>query len=175
MTTLTEKAAKFAIEKHKNQKRKLSGICYAFHPGTVAWLLTVFKESTNRDKLVAALLLHDTIEDCDVSFSEIEREFGTNIASIVMELTNDKTITDKDEQKERMIQKLLTMSNYGLACKLCDILHNLSDVDGARSKFGKQFIKKTTIYIDALESGRKLTASQKRIVDEIKKMLLSYK
>lgn len=173
MDNIVERASRFAISKHSGQKRKVSKIPYAFHPGTVAWLLTVFKESKNKEMLIAVMLLHDTVEDCGVTYHELEREFGSNVAAIVMELTNEKGNFTREEQIDMMIWKLKTMSTYALTCKMCDFLHNLSDVD-PNTAFGKKFIEKITIYMNSLIE-REITGSQLKLLIEIQKMLDSYK
>lgn len=167
---IIEKARIFCIEKHKGQTRKLSGLPYVNHVGSVAWLITVFKESKNMDILVASALLHDTVEDCDCTIEEIRTEFGDMVASIVEELTNDKTIEEYDSRLGYLVGKLLTISNYALAIKLCDILHNLSDCEGD-AKFRKSFKKKYRPVIENVERYRTLTGSQAKILIEIKKYL----
>lgn len=73
------KALQFARKAHKGQKQ-VSGKPYVNHPIAVASLL----KKWNQDKeVIAAGLLHDVVEDCDVSLKQIEREFGKRVAKLV--------------------------------------------------------------------------------------------
>ena len=96
-------AASFAAKKHKDQKRKGSdGEPYINHPIEVANLLTNVGGVNDPDMIIAALL-HDTVEDCGVSFEEIEEKFGTVVADYVRELTDDKSLP-KAERKQLQIE-----------------------------------------------------------------------
>lgn len=95
-----QKALSFATEKHGQQKRKNSGDPYVNHCIRVS--ATVKQYSTDEDLAVRAIclefcpakfeaaLLHDTLEDTDITYDELKREFGARVADIVMALTNDK-------------------------------------------------------------------------------------
>ena len=74
-----DKAYKYAYEKHFGQKR-LTGEAYIIHPLNVAYILT--RISADYETLSAALL-HDVVEDCNVSVKDIEETFSHNIAVLV--------------------------------------------------------------------------------------------
>jgi (p)ppGpp synthase/HD superfamily hydrolase len=174
MEDIVLKAKLFSTLKHTGQSRKVTKMPYIIHPAMVVWLVQTFKKSKNIDMLLASAYLHDVVEDCGVTIEEIQKEFGVAIASIVQELTNDPMIHEKAERLVYMEGKLLTMSNYALVIKLCDILHNLSDVGDASKKdkkFKEQFYNKVRVITTTLEKHRKLTDTQSRILDEIKLML----
>jgi (p)ppGpp synthase/HD superfamily hydrolase len=162
---LVKKATQFSMDAHNGQFRKESGLPYIVHPALVAWLVFGFKRSKNLDALIAAALLHDTIEDCEVSADTIDSEFGPLVSSLVVELTNDKTVTGTEEKYAHMTAKILTMSSYALTIKLCDFLANLSDC--GESAFGVQFRKKIRVFVTILEKNRLLTPTQKKILVEI--------
>ena len=77
--------------------------------------------------VLAAALLHDTVEDTDTSPSEIEDLFGPRIASIVAEVTDDKTLP-KAERKRLQILSAPTKSYEAKQCKLADKICNLRDL-----------------------------------------------
>ncbi len=130
------KAFEFAELKHKDQFR-LSGEAYIIHPLTVA----KYAVQIGLDQVsVISALLHDTVEDCGVEISEIEKLFGIDVAYIVDGLTNIKNLTDKEVAGEidnfrKMILKASDDIRIVLI-KLCDKLHNLYTI--AAFDFEKQ-------------------------------------
>ncbi len=120
-------AASFAAKKHKDQKRKGSdGEPYINHPIEVASLLTNVGQVDDTDMIVAALL-HDTVEDCDVTFEEIAEKFGTTVADYVRELTDDKSLP-KAERKRLQIEHAPHLSRGAKQIKLADKISNIRDV-----------------------------------------------
>ena len=120
-------AASFSARKHKDQKRKGSdGEPYVNHPIEVADLLVSVGKIEDTDMVVAALL-HDTVEDCDVSFEEIEEKFGSVVASYVRELTDDKSLP-KAERKRLQIEHAPHLSEGAKPIKLADKISNIRDV-----------------------------------------------
>lgn len=158
---LVLKAIEFAINKHEGQFRKVSGEPYVVHPIATSYLLLKYKTSKHQEELITALVLHDTLEDTDTNFIEIATEFTPLVASIVLELTSDENEIAKVGKNEYLKRKLCGISNYALICKLLDRLNNISD-------FPKQsYIKDTIELMHHLIKNRKLTKTQKNIVDDI--------
>ena len=94
-----EKAYNYAVEKHAPQSRK-SGEPYVNHVINVAVILAKLQVSPN---VIAAGLLHDVVEDSDVSTQELERMFNSDVSSIVEAVTklgNLPKITEEDYQAE---------------------------------------------------------------------------
>lgn len=83
MTTI--RAANFAAIAHRSQMRKDGSTPYINHPIGVAAILTEQGQITDTD-VIAAALLHDTVEDCDVSFADIEAQFGPKIWLVIEDL-----------------------------------------------------------------------------------------
>lgn len=84
------RALEFMINAHSGQFRKFSGEEYAWHPVGVAKIVRNLKSSKNKDKICIAALLHDTVEDTDVTLCDIQNHFGEMVSSIVYELTSDE-------------------------------------------------------------------------------------
>src|SRR5436309_13193438 len=83
-------AAQFAAEKHAEQKRKgVSGEPYINHLIEVAGLIAHSSGSADANLIMAALL-HDTVEDTGTTAEELEAKFGHDVASLVLEVTDDK-------------------------------------------------------------------------------------
>ncbi len=99
--TAIVKAAQFAAEKHKNQRRKDADASpYINHPLALASVLAVEGGIENPDVICAALL-HDTIEDTKTSAEELEAIFGGKVTGIVLEVTDNKNRTRRCVRKSR--------------------------------------------------------------------------
>lgn len=117
------RAYEFAAEKHRNQRRKnREQTPYINHPIRVANLLRVHGV-TDRNVLAAALL-HDTVEDTDATLEDISIVFGRHVASIVNEVTDDKSLP-KHERKLLQIEHAPGKSTEAKLVKLADKLDNL--------------------------------------------------
>ena len=121
------RAASFAAVKHKDQKRKGDDAQpYINHPLEVANLLVNVGKVDDPEVIVAALL-HDTVEDCDVSFDEIEERFGARVAGFVREVTDDKSLP-KAERKRLQVEHAPHLSHGAKQIKLADKISNIRDV-----------------------------------------------
>lgn len=117
-------ALEFASIKHENQKRKNAiKSPYINHPINVCRILTDAGVS-NVDVLCAGVL-HDTLEDTETTFEELANLFGENVASIVNECTDDKSL-DKVSRKKLQVIHAQTISNDAKLVKLADKYSNLS-------------------------------------------------
>jgi GTP diphosphokinase / guanosine-3',5'-bis(diphosphate) 3'-diphosphatase len=121
------KAMDFAAWKHRNQRRKDAHASpYINHPIALANLLC--NEAGIHDPVViCAALLHDTIEDTETTPEELEQAFGKAIASVVMEVTDDKNLP-KAERKRLQIVNAPTASRRARLVKLADKICNLRDI-----------------------------------------------
>jgi guanosine-3',5'-bis(diphosphate) 3'-pyrophosphohydrolase len=128
--TLVLRATSFAARKHRNQRRKGEEASpYINHPIAVATILA--DEAGVDDPLVlAAALLHDTVEDTDTTLEELEDAFGPQIAAIVAEMTDDKTLP-KAERKRLQIEHAPLLSAQAKLVKLADKIANLRDMNAA--------------------------------------------
>jgi guanosine-3',5'-bis(diphosphate) 3'-pyrophosphohydrolase len=121
------KAAQFAAEKHKNQRRKdIDASPYINHPLALASVLAVEGGVENPDVICAAML-HDTIEDTDTTAMELEAIFGDKVTSIVLEVTDDKSL-DKAVRKEEQVRHAPLISPEAKLVKLADKICNLRDI-----------------------------------------------
>ena len=121
------RAIEFAAEKHKKQKRKGKGQTpYINHPIQVAHLLAEYGEESNTDLLMAAIL-HDTIEDTTTTEEELIQCFGTHVAKIVLEVTDDKTLPLK-ERKRLQVVHTPDKSKAAKLLKIADKTCNVKDI-----------------------------------------------
>lgn len=123
---LIKKAYEYAADKHFGQKR-ITGDDYIQHPLNVALILT---ETSSDAKAICAALLHDTIEDSDSTYEEIEGLFGTEVASLVDGVTKINkikfsSVTEQMAENQRKILVGLANDVRVIIIKLADRLHNM--------------------------------------------------
>ena len=120
-------AIAFAAHKHRDQRRKdTAATPYINHPIALANVLANEAHIDDETILIAAIL-HDTIEDTDTTEAELVAAFGAEIASIVIEVTDDKLLP-KDERKRLQVVNAGTLSRQARIVKLADKICNLRDI-----------------------------------------------
>jgi len=142
-----KKAIEFAVKYHCMQQRE-SGAPYYSHPLEVAEIIAEMRLDT--DSIVTAIL-HDTIEDTDLTLEEIEQNFGKDVAKLVdsvTKLTKIKFHEDNVRQAENFRKLLIALSDdiRVLLIKLADRLHNMRTID-----FISNQEKKKRIALETLE------------------------
>ena len=121
------KAARFAAYKHRNQRRKdEERTPYINHPISVAKIISEIGKIEDPEVLAAALL-HDTLEDTDTTEDELIDKFGERVCSLVQEVTDDKTLP-KLERKQRQIDHAKEISGDAAIIKLGDKIANITDI-----------------------------------------------
>ncbi len=145
------RAQKFAGEKHKNQKRK-DGVTpfYDHLEGVVNRLKNLGISNQN---VLSAAWLHDTIEDSDTTFEEINEIFGNTISVLVLSLTKDSNLSRKDRELQ-YIQQLKNSTIETKIIKFCDISANLKDITNApisKTQKNKQ-VKKLFRYLRVIKN-----------------------
>ena len=137
-TQQLQEALDFSIEAHKEQFRK-SGEPYIIHPILVASIVATL---TNDESMAIAALLHDVVEDTEISIEEIEEKFGRDVAHLVSGMTKIDVIRDSElvpsNSDEKLVVSALSFRKMLLASiedvrvlvvKLCDRLHNMLTLD----------------------------------------------
>ena len=121
------RAIDFAAHKHRDQRRKgREAAPYINHPIGVADTIARVGRVTDLVTLIAAVL-HDTVEDTDTSFAEIEREFGPEVRGVVAEVTDDKTLP-KGERKRLQVVNAPGASRKAKLVRLADKIMNVGDI-----------------------------------------------
>jgi GTP diphosphokinase / guanosine-3',5'-bis(diphosphate) 3'-diphosphatase len=151
---LLNRAYVYAMQAHGHQKRA-SGDPFFSHPLEVAAILTELKLD---DATIAAALLHDVIEDTDVTRAEIDQKFGKEIGALVDGLTKIKRldlVTKKAEQAENFRKLLVAISSdiRVLLIKLADRLHNMRTL-GHMKPESRRRVSEETLEIYAPLAGR---------------------
>ena len=124
------KAIRFSAEKHSEQRRKDSKASpYINHPIQVAE--TLWSVGDVRDvNLLMAAVLHDTIEDTDTTAEEIRNLFGEDVLSLVLEVTDDKSLP-KQTRKQLQVEHAPHKSPRAKLLKLSDKINNVHDIVGS--------------------------------------------
>lgn len=146
---LVRTAFEMAAEAHQTMRRK-SGEPYILHPLAVAQICVEEIGLGVRSTICA--LLHDTVEDTDVTLEDVEREFGSEIARIIDGLTKIANVVDTNssQQAENFKKILLTLTDDPrvILIKLSDRLHNMRTLDSMKPE--KQLkISSETVYVYA--------------------------
>jgi (p)ppGpp synthase/HD superfamily hydrolase len=122
---LIEKALQAAAEAHEGQYRKNTKVPYIAHPAAVGFIL---QKAGYNDELVAAGILHDTVEDTELTLEDIEQTFGTKVANIVAGCSEPDKSLSWEERKEHTIQYLKTASEEIRVVACADKLHNVRSI-----------------------------------------------
>ncbi|MEE1943510.1 bifunctional (p)ppGpp synthetase/guanosine-3',5'-bis(diphosphate) 3'-pyrophosphohydrolase [Pedobacter sp. KR3-3] len=124
------KAFEMALDSHKDMRRK-SGEPYIYHPIAVAQIAA--EEIGLGTTSIVCALLHDVVEDTDITLDDIEREFGKKTAKIIDGLTKISGVFDYNSslQAENFRKMLLTLADdvRVILIKLADRLHNMRTMD----------------------------------------------
>lgn len=122
---VVEKALQIASRSHEGQYRKNTDIPYIIHPVAVGMMLM---KAGYSDEIIAAGILHDTVEDTPLTLEDIKEEFGTKIVEIVEGSSEpDKSLPWK-ARKEHTIEFLITASEEIRAVVCADKLHNIRSI-----------------------------------------------
>jgi (p)ppGpp synthase/HD superfamily hydrolase len=155
MMNLIARATLFADQAHDGQLRKFSGLPYISHPMEV---MQIVRGVCNDDDVLAAAVLHDVIEDCGVTYTDLMLEFNENIAHLVYQVTN----AADDEVGDRIVRAYINRNVMANAnddaqtIKLADIISNLSGIDLALEcdpAWAKMYLEEKVDMINVLTRG----------------------
>ncbi len=149
-----QKALDFSIEAHKEQFRK-SGEPYIVHPILVASIVAAL---TNDESMAISALLHDVVEDTNITILEIEEKFGRDVAHLVSGLTKIDVIRDSElvpsNSDEKLVVSALSFRKMLIASiedvrvlvvKLCDRLHNMLTLDALPAHKQRRIAEETLV------------------------------
>lgn len=135
---LIDYAIYFATKAHTGQKRKTEqDVDMIFHPFTVGMIL---QRAGAKTECVIAGILHDVVEDTKYTLEDIKEQFGTQIANIVDEVSENKSLPWK-ERKIEAINKIKTASMDGKLVKCADKISNLESLYNLYQEEGEEVWK----------------------------------
>ena len=165
--TLIPRASAFAEKAHTGQARKYTGEPYIVHPREVARIVA----RVGSDEMVAAALLHDTVEDCNVSLITIRHHFGAEVAMLVGWLTD----VSLPEDGNRLARKAMDREHSGRATpdaktiKLADLISNTRSIVAEDPNFAKVYMAEKALLLPLLKQGNS------KLWDCAKGMVIAYK
>lgn len=134
-----------AKKAHSGQLRKYSNKPYFTH---VKYVARTIEDLFKDEDLIIVSLLHDTIEDTDITYTDIYMKFGKKIADLVLELTSGKI--ENMTKAEYLTKKMNNMSDDALLVKLADRLNNVKYLDrDCKTRDHLNFVKK--YYLETFE------------------------
>jgi GTP diphosphokinase / guanosine-3',5'-bis(diphosphate) 3'-diphosphatase len=126
-TAILLRALEYAADRHRNQRRKdLGQTPYVNHLIVVADLLAE-TGGVSDPAVLAAAVLHDVVEDAGVTSAEVAERFGPDVAGLVAEVTDDKTL-EKNERKRLQVEHAPHLTQRAKLIKLADKIANVTDV-----------------------------------------------
>ena len=135
MKTLLEKAVRIAVIQHREQLRKGDGLPYIIHPVMVALKLAKLNYP---DEVIAAALVHDVLEDTDMTEEDLRSELGDEVVNMVLSVTNDDSL-EWIEKKKKYVETVRTGNEGAKAVALSDKIHNLESLLIGHSEHGSDF------------------------------------
>ena len=124
--SLLFKALAFSAEKHTKQRRKdIEESPYINHPIALANILA--QRWVIDENVLCAAILHDTLEDTETKADELREHFGEKITSIVLEVTDDKSL-EKSVRKQKQVEHAASISHEAKLVKLADKIANVTDI-----------------------------------------------
>ncbi len=169
LQTLYQNAINFAGEKHYNHKMPSVKANYLVHVSNVAMEVLIASFHTKSFDVNAAIqiaLLHDTLEDTDTSYHELEEEFGSEIAKGVLALTKDEYVS-LNEQMVDSVKRIKALPNEIWAVKLADRITNMQTPPSHWHKDRKlRYKKESELIYQELKNGNAYLA--KRLKEKIK-------
>ncbi|SFA86204.1 MULTISPECIES: HD domain-containing protein [unclassified Bacillus (in: firmicutes)] len=130
---LIEKALQVASQSHEGQYRKDTTIPYITHPVAVGMMLM---KAGYSEEIIAAGILHDTVEDTTVTLNEIRELFGERIASIVEGCSEPDKSLSWEERKTHTIEYLKNAPEEIRVVACADKLHNIQSIINDYEQFG---------------------------------------
>jgi (p)ppGpp synthase/HD superfamily hydrolase len=155
-TNIIIQAALFAADAHNNKSksptghlRKFTGRPYIEHPLRVMTRTMLVLPS---EEYVAAAVLHDTVEDCKVTFEELNESFGPIVATIVRALTNPSKGSDGNRTTRKEIDRkhLMCCPTEVKIIKLIDRIDNVRDMAGGDVGFKRLYAQESILLAEAI-------------------------
>lgn len=155
MSPLVDRALAFASIAHDGQLRKYSGEPYIVHPIEV---MKIVMTVDHDDAMLSAALLHDVVEDTEVTIEEIEQAFGPDIADLVSDLTDVSRPADGNRKARKTLDRehSATASARAQTIKLADLISNSSDITRNDPSFAKVYLAEKRLLLKVLVLGDKI-------------------
>lgn len=153
MKSIIDLAKEYAISLYSERNLRYGNEPYSNHLQEVVDIATQFKHLLSSDDIedvIAACWLHDCVEDCGVSYSDIQRMFGRRVADIVYDVTNE---LGKNRKERALRTYVKTMHNpLAIFVKCCDRLANMRRSKTEKESMYKKYCQEFPVFKYALKS-----------------------
>lgn len=179
MYSKIEEAIYFMVKAYKGQRIKIENIDKCYHPMVVGMTI---RDITNVEDITVAAILHDIFLDSEFGYEEIEVKFGTLVADLIQDLTEDMSISKWLDRKKDLIKRL--KSNFDINViniVIADKLHEMTILYDAFLKQGDKVWKNTNgskeencwMYREIYNIGKKAKANNK-LLRRYNELLVKY-
>lgn len=153
-----KEAYAFAADAHRTQVRKYTGEPYINHPVAVAAIVEgVYKRFSEpvRNVATASAYLHDVVEDCDVTLSQINDLFGPRVAENVFWLTDVSKPEDGNREFRKKLDRMHSSGGTRMAqtIKLADLIDNTESIVKHDPNFAKVYLREKALLLDVMGGG----------------------
>ena len=148
------RAIEFATTAHGEQKRKYTGEAYVTHPIAVAQLMLEHGAEVIQEQLVAAVL-HDVVEDTEVTIEEVRREFGELVAEYVGWVTDVSKPGDGNRATRKKLDRehVAKAPSAAQTIKLADLIHNTETIVHYAPQFATIYMQEKQMLLAVLQDG----------------------
>lgn len=145
-------AVGFAACAHRKQKRKYTGEPYVSHCQNVAFIA---HQHTGDLDVLRAAVLHDAVEDTDVTAEEIAEAFGERVARLVLEVTDVSKPQDGNREARKKMDRehVARSSPEGATIKLADLIDNTGSIVTHDKGFARHYLREKELLLDVLRHG----------------------
>lgn len=142
-----DRVLQFATQAHAGQKRKYTGDDYIVHPVAVAKIVADYGGSLDQQ---AAALLHDVVEDTDVTIDQVRDAFGDAVADLVDWLTDVSVPSDGNRATRKALDRAHSAQASADAqfVKLADLMDNTKSIVAHDPSFAKVYLKEKQLLLD---------------------------
>lgn len=148
-------AIAFAAIAHSGQIRKYDGLPYVTHPIAVMEIFFTHASVSTEDEMIAAVL-HDTVEDTYVKISDIERRFGSTVAGLVFDLTDQFVKPEQGNRAQRKTlerERLARISPAAQSIKYADLIHNTASIVPHDPGFATTYLREKEALLAVMREG----------------------
>ena len=149
--TLVERARVFATAAHAavGQTRKYTGEPYIVHPMEVA---SIVEQAGGTETMIAAALLHDVLEDTAVTVDVLEEQFGSDVADLVLWLTDVSTSADGNRSTRKALdrQHIAAAPAEAQTIKVADLISNTKTIVEHDPNFSKVYLEEKRLLLEVL-------------------------
>jgi len=146
-----DRAIAYAANAHAGQRRKYTNEPYVTHCLEVA---NIVRATGGSIEMQCAAMLHDTIEDCDVTASDIAKEFGVGVAMMIVALTDNET-GNRATRKRLSCERLAATSGDVQTIKLADLISNIASITQHDPDFAKVYLREKVVLLKAMQKDDK--------------------